>query len=182
MKKADEGLIDVEFEDRRPKASWSVEELTTYVKERLGEARRLNQEALGLRRKSAVEVYEAGSALKLIKQKLKLEKTWKSWVAENELKFSTVSEAIRLFEKSTPDEIANLTISQAKRCYGIGTTPGRTKTYTPRVVLQRFQKGVGALERVDWSKGDPDEAVKTLTAVIENLQRRLEELQAATAV
>lgn|GEM_PF-3543975 len=96
-----------------------------------------------------MQIFRSGHALAIARQKVKSERwgEWGRWQEEHNLKRTTAWEAIQLYERAGSEEaIANLTPSQAKRRFGIGTPPrvdteesvesenhnGKTYTYKPK--------------------------------------------------
>src|SRR3954454_15734433 len=81
-----------ESENLMPAESWDLEQLAAYVKDRFHLA-----EFFG--RKSAVQIWRAGKALLLVKEKLKAERKWTSWAKQHDLPLTSVYEAMKLAEK-----------------------------------------------------------------------------------
>ena len=71
--------------------------------------------------KSAVDLFWAGAALWLIRDKLKKEEPrWVAWQQANKLARSTVLEAIALYENAmSPDALVGLGITEAKERFGV---------------------------------------------------------------
>jgi hypothetical protein len=109
-----------------PDETWDLERLGSYAATSLNEADRLQRESIQLGRRSTVQIFRSGHALAIARQKVKSERwgEWGRWLAEHNIKRTTAWEAIQLYERAGYEEaIANLTPSQAKRRYGIGSPP-----------------------------------------------------------
>jgi hypothetical protein len=109
-----------------PDESWDLDRLGTYAATGLSEASRLERESIQLGRRSTIQIFRAGRALSIARRRVKSESwgEWGRWLKEHNLKRTTAWEAIQLYERAGSEEaIANLTPSQAKKRYGIGTPP-----------------------------------------------------------
>jgi hypothetical protein len=103
-----------------PDPKWGQEKLAIYVKERLGDGKRLEEESIRLGRRSAEEVYYAGMALAIVKDQLKSKGKWMYWQELHGFAIQTVSETIKLYERiMDPEKIREMTITEAKIEAGI---------------------------------------------------------------
>lgn len=106
-----------------PDDSWDLDRLGFYSGTRLNEAKRLHGEMIQLGRRSTVQIFRAGHALSIARQKVKWGQ-WDRWLKEHNIKRTTAWEAIQLYERAGSEEaIRNLTWAQAKRRYGITKSP-----------------------------------------------------------
>jgi hypothetical protein len=96
----------------RPNDTWRLDELARYALDGLDKIRQLG-------RRTSVETWRVGHALSIVQQKTKPKRQWGQWLAKHEISRTIAWEAIRLFEAATEDEVAELTISEAKIRYGI---------------------------------------------------------------
>ena len=95
-----------------PNENWNLSQLAKYVLTRLDKIEQLG-------RRTSVETHRLGHALSIIQQKTKPFGKWTKWLAKHEIPRTTAWEAIRLFESATEEEVAELTITEAKIRYGI---------------------------------------------------------------
>ena len=69
----------------------------------LGNSKKHEEESKILSRKSSLDLFRAGHALSIARDKLKEEKKWCEWQEKNDLPRSSVLEAIKLYEKTARD-------------------------------------------------------------------------------
>jgi hypothetical protein len=106
--------------DKKPDPSWTVEQLASYAKGKMASSAQAEKEAILQAHKSAVDLFWAGAALWLIRDKLKKEERWVAWQKANKLARSTVLEAIALYENTmSPDALVGLGITEAKERFGV---------------------------------------------------------------
>jgi hypothetical protein len=106
--------------DNKPNPSWTVEQLAIYAKGKMAASVQAEKDAILQAHKSAVDLFRAGAALRLIRDKLKKEERWVAWQKANKLARSTVLEAIALYENAkSPDALVGLGITQAKERFGV---------------------------------------------------------------
>ncbi len=97
-----------------PDKSWSLSRLGQYIRSGLADADRLRERATQLSRRSAVQIHRAGRALDIARQKTKPKGQWSKWLAKNKIPRSTAWESIRLFQAASEEDVATLTITEAK--------------------------------------------------------------------
>ena len=118
--------------DKKPDSSWTVEQLAIYAKGKMASSVQAAKEAILLAHKSAVDLFWAGAALWLIRDKLKKEERWVAWQQANKLARSTVLEAIALYENAmSPDALVGLGITEAKERFGVVKPKPAPSTSTP---------------------------------------------------
>ncbi len=118
--------------DKKPDPSWTVEQLAIYAKGKMAASVQAGKEAILLAHKSAVDLFWAGAALWLIRDKLKKEDRWVAWQKANKLARSTVLEAIALYENAkSPDALVGLGITEAKERFGVVKPKPAPTTSTP---------------------------------------------------
>lgn len=101
-----------------PKPEWSFRELEDYIRERLQTGERLEAESLKIGKRSAVEVWYAGMALDIIREKRTTKGAWVQWLDAHELNLDTCYQAIRLFQRAeSVDDLRDLTLAQARKKY-----------------------------------------------------------------
>lgn len=106
--------------DKKPDPSWTVEQLAIYAKGKMAASVQAEKESILQAHKSAVDLFWAGAALWLIRDKLKKEERWVAWQKANKLARSTVLEAIALYENAkSPDALVGLGITAAKERFGV---------------------------------------------------------------
>jgi hypothetical protein len=106
--------------EKKPGQSWNVEQLTIYANGKLASSAQGAKEAILVAHKSAVDLFWAGAALWLIRDKLKKEERWVKWQKANKLARSTVLEAIALYENAkSPDALVGLGITEAKERFAV---------------------------------------------------------------
>jgi hypothetical protein len=102
--------------EQMPNESWDLDRLGLYASSGLREANRLESEASQLSRRSTVQVFRAGHALFLARERLKAERRWCEWLSENNIPRTNAWEAIELYEQGGSEEaVANLTLTEAKQ-------------------------------------------------------------------
>jgi hypothetical protein len=118
--------------DKKPDPSWTVEQLAIYAKGKLGASAQAEKEAILQAHKSAVDLFWAGAALWIIRDKLKKEERWVKWQKANKLARSSVLEAIALYENAkAPDALVGLGITEAKERFGVVRPKPAPATSTP---------------------------------------------------
>ncbi|KAJ3082383.1 hypothetical protein HK102_001745 [Quaeritorhiza haematococci] len=181
-----------------PKPEWSFRELEDYIRERLQTGERLEAESLKIGKRSAVEVWYAGMALDIIREKRTTKGAWVQWLEAHELNLDTCYQAIRLFQRAeSVDDLRDLTLAQARKKYRTdrgklwqaGTTEGDGKGQPKRAAkpapkpkyketeplkqlraeFERVVEVVAEVDEDDWKNADPDIYVQQIDAVIERL-------------
>jgi hypothetical protein len=118
--------------DKKPDPSWTVEQLAIYAKSKMASSAQAEKEAILQAHKSAVDLFWAGAALWLIRDRLKKEERWVAWQKANKLARSTVLEAIALYENAkSPDTLVGLGITVAKERFGVVKPKPAPSTSTP---------------------------------------------------
>jgi hypothetical protein len=118
--------------EKKPDQSWTVEQLWVYGKGKLASSAQGAKEAILVAHKSAVDLFWAGAALWLIRDKLKKKERWVAWQKANKLARSTVLEAIALYENAkSPDALVGLGITEAKERFGVVKATPAASTSTP---------------------------------------------------
>ena len=97
--------------DRMPEDSWKTETLEGYAVHH-------HTEYLGLQRRSAVHLYRAGLAFRLIRERSKGERKWCSWQDQHEIPRTTAWEAIKLADDFKSEESACWTWNHRSQTYG----------------------------------------------------------------
>jgi hypothetical protein len=106
-----------------PDESWDLDRLGIYAHTGLNESNRLLKESIQLGRRSTVQIFRSGRALSIARRKVPWGQ-WERWLVTHNLKKTTAWEAIELYQRAGSEEaIADLTPSQAKTKFGIGTPP-----------------------------------------------------------
>jgi hypothetical protein len=143
-----------------PDESWDFNRLGNYARSGLGEADRLIRESIQLGRRSTVQIFRAGRAIWIARERIKAEKWggWGSWLAEHGLARTTAWEAAALYERAGSEEaIKHLTPDQAKQTFGITR---RTEREEPENAPQapHHIPDEDALESIDDGHPPVDEA------------------------
>jgi len=95
-----------------PSETWNLKQLTRYVVTGLDKIQRLS-------RRTSVETHRVGHALSIVQQMTKPFGKWTKWLAKHDIPRMTAWEAIQLFQAASEEEVALLTITEAKVKYGI---------------------------------------------------------------
>jgi hypothetical protein len=104
--------ISVDHENLLPDPTWDLERLASYAKDRFAIA-----EFFG--RKTAMQLWRAGRALLIVKDKLKAERKWTVWAEEHGLPMTSVYDAIKIAERfEQEDDIVGLTTIEARTIAG----------------------------------------------------------------
>jgi hypothetical protein len=111
--------------DAIPDESWSLDQLAQFACNGLAESKRLTAEATCLARKSTVQVFWAGCALRIAKPKVKSEgKNWGDWLEERAIPRTNAWEATELHRLAKKVEaVADLGLTEAKEKFGITKPP-----------------------------------------------------------
>jgi hypothetical protein len=118
--------------DKRPDPSWTVQQLAIYAEGKMASSAQAEKQAILQAHKSAVDLFWAGAALWLIREKLKDEKRWVAWQKAKKLARSTVLEAIALYENAkSPDALVGLGITEAKERFGVVKPKPAPSTSSP---------------------------------------------------
>ena len=119
--------------DTIPDESWSLDQLAQFACNGLAESKRLTAEATCLARKSTVQVFWAGCALKIAKPKVKSEeKNWGDWLEERGIPRTNAWEATELHRLAKKVEaVADLGLTEAKQKFGI-TKPPKKRASEPK--------------------------------------------------
>ena len=95
-----------------PNETWNLRQLAQYALTRFDKIQRLG-------RRTSVETHRFGHALFIIQQKTKATRQWTKWLTKHNIPRMTAWEAIRLYESASEEEVAELTITEAKLRYSI---------------------------------------------------------------
>lgn len=103
-----------------PDPGWDYLDLGAYVAARLRVARGFEDEANKSARRSSVEVWYAGAALKIIRDTEGKDKGWVAWIEANRLSVTTCYQAMRLHDRSrSVENVRHLTIGEARVKYQV---------------------------------------------------------------
>jgi len=102
-----------------PDETWSLPQLARYVQTGLEKVGRLESEVRRLGCRTAVEVHRIGHALFLAHEQTKPRRQWTKWLAKNRIPRMTAWEAVKLYRSASEEDVAMLTISEAKVKFGI---------------------------------------------------------------
>jgi hypothetical protein len=118
-----------------PNSGQSLDELARQVRAFLDQSRALNGEAASLQRRSTVQLFFAGMALRYAKeQAIRLGIPWQKWLKDNGIPLRTADEAMQLASRAkTVESIKDLRPTEAKRKFGI---------YPPKRVPTRHDKPI----------------------------------------
>jgi hypothetical protein len=103
----------------QPNETWDLDRLARYVVSGLEKIGQLDAEVNRLARRTAVETHRIGHALAIVQKKTKPFGQWTKWLAKHGIPRMTAWEAIKLYESASEEEIATLTITEAKVKFGI---------------------------------------------------------------
>jgi hypothetical protein len=95
-----------------PSETWNLRQLARYVTNRLDKIKRLG-------RRTSVETHRFGHALFIVQQRTKPTRQWTNWLTKHNISRQAAWEAIRLYESASEEEVAGLTITEAKLRYSI---------------------------------------------------------------
>jgi hypothetical protein len=103
-----------------PNHNWTLEKLTDYVTDCFKCRDEMNDHLAAIGRKSTVELFRAGHALDVIREKLKADKAYVQWLEDNGIARTTAHDAIKLYYKAkTESAVEKLTITEAKIKFGV---------------------------------------------------------------
>lgn len=190
-----------------PKPDWSFRQLEDYIRERLQTGERLEAESLKIGKRSAIEVWYAGMALDIIREKRTTKGAWVQWLDDHELNLDTCYQAIRLFQRAeTVDDLRDLTLAEARKKYRTdrgklwqtGTTEGdqggtkkaaktapkpKYKETEPlkqlRGEFERVVEAVAGVDESEWKNADPDLYLGQIDEVIERLKQAKQAIRSA---
>lgn len=153
-----------------PQEGWTEEQRADFIKRTLAETDRLGEESKTFLKRSATMVFMVGKALDIRRDKS--EGAIGDWVKKHKLKWTPCREAMRLYWRcDTPEkqaELANLTITQAKRLYQCRYATFDPDRYKPKPkavapavdqlqdALVRLTAILDAATEDDWHKAEPD--------------------------
>ena len=103
----------------RPNETWELDRLAEYVLTGLAKVAQRERKIRQLNRRTAVETHRIGHALSLAREKTKPTGRWTRWLTKHGIPTTTAWEAIKLFEAASEEDVAAMTISEAKARYGI---------------------------------------------------------------
>lgn len=184
-----------------PKEDADYFELGTYIKEHLRAGDDHEERAAGLVRRTTVERWYAGWALKIVHQRETKDRRWVGWCQAHGLNIGTCHEAMRLYERSgSVEKVRGLTITEARKQYQTHkktwTPPGgepqqqpqRAAKKTPKLDFQdtehlkKLRAEMGAVAEAvaeateeDWRHADPD----TYLGQIDDLMAKLRQARQA---
>jgi hypothetical protein len=121
--------------------------LGVYVRDRFQARQQFEDQATGLGRRSAVQMWYAGAALDIIHRRETKEKSWKNWCNTLGFNVGTCYEAMRLYKRSgSVENIRGMTITEARSTYktdkGTWTPPGAEPPATE--VTEPTTEGIAA--------------------------------------
>jgi hypothetical protein len=182
-----------------PSEKWTFYELESYVRERLSNGTRLENESLKLGMRAAIEVYYAGMALDVIREKRTTKGSWTQWMLDHDLKNTSCYEAIRLFQRvESVEDLRKLTLTEARDKYRTkvgklwktkpaegGNAEGEKKDkvvpkieYNETAPLKEVRAGFGTLvelvsgiEDDEWKNADPEIYVSQIDTMIARLKQ-----------
>jgi hypothetical protein len=102
-----------------PNETWDLDTLAEYVLSGMAKIAQRERKIRQLNRRTAVETHRIGHALALAREKTKPVGRWSKWLKKLGIPTTTAWEAIKLFEAASEEEVAAMTISEAKIRYGI---------------------------------------------------------------
>lgn len=183
-----------------PNKDWSFQQLENYIRERFRAGEECDAESIRLGKKSAIEVWYAGLALDLIREKRTTIGAWTQWVEDHELNVDTCYQAIRLYQRVEDVAVLrNMTLAEARkrwktgrgRLWGApptsqgdqheGQKPIRT---TPKIQykeseplkrlrgeFEKINEAVGNIADPEWRNADPEIYISEIDGVIEKLKQ-----------
>src|SRR5262249_40437737 len=99
--------------DLQPDDGWSTDRLAEYVHAKLDEARHVDNMAQQLAKRSSVQVFRAGHALSIVRDRLKVSRAWERWLKEHGIRKTSAWEAIELCRRAQTEEAVKiLTITE----------------------------------------------------------------------
>ena len=104
---------------QRPDESWILNRIAQYVLLGIEKIARLDAKAKQLNRREAVEVHRIGHALSIARKTTISLGQWGKWLTKHHIPRTTAWEAIKLYESASEEEMAKLTITEAKMKFGI---------------------------------------------------------------
>lgn len=144
-----------------PNHNWTQEKLTEYVKECFISRDDMNEQLAFIGRRSSVELFRAGYALHLLRDKLKVTGGWEQCLKDNSIPKVTAFEAIRLYYKAkklwkdaAESEVGKMTITAAKVKLGVIKEKQKTKSGVPGKPKDKGEKESGGQPKEPLPKVD----------------------------
>ena len=120
-----------------PSWGWDYADLGVYVAARLRGGKSAEDTAIRSARRSSIEVWYAGYALTIVRNREGKDKGWVAWIEANRLSVTNCYEAMRLYQRSgSVENVRALTIGEAREKFQVAkakwSLPGGTTTKTPK--------------------------------------------------
>jgi len=156
-----------------PNANWTLEQLTEYVRSCIKSRDDMTKQVISLRAKSAVEIFRAGQALQIIRDKLKAQKAYVQWLEDEGICRTTAHEAIKLVANAkTEKAVEKMAITEAKELFGV-IKPKSEKSANSA----NKQRNAGSDETSDVVDDDADlNEITRVDEVLLAMKRRLQEV------
>ena len=123
-----------------PSWGWDYADLGVYVAARLRGGKSAEDTAIRSARRSSIEVWYAGYALTIVRNREGKDKGWVAWIEANRLSVTNCYEAMRLYQRSgSVENVRALTIGEAREKFQVAkakwSLPGGTTTKPPKRVV-----------------------------------------------